>query len=409
MPNSPLAVRTTVRRLVAVAIGSAAVLTAAAPLALAARHRAPRPDLMISSGSVGVLHGRVNGSFVVANAGNRKAPRSTATMTLRIKRQRRVVRSYGVRGLEPGHNQKVWVSAVLPASLATGSYRIVACADAANTLTERFESNNCLTLGSVQVGGSRSPSPPSPPGPPGPPTVGPSPPTTTPTAPLAYTPNTPQDITESQGDYWVTVPPSYDSSNLTPETLLVWLHGCGGDAQGDTYEVASGDDRSYIAISVGGRDGGCWDPNSDEPKVLAAVADVKTHFAINPRRVIIAGYSSGGDLAYRTIFDNASQFAGILAENTSPFRDTGSTQAQSLAAASWKFNVVHLAHTEDDTYPLDGVTNEINAMKSAGFPVTFIAVAGQHYDPDDDVAGTGTDNDLRRYLLPHVNDGWSSP
>jgi dienelactone hydrolase len=189
----------------------------------------------------------------------------------------------------------------------------------------------------------------------------------------------------------------------------VWLHGCGGDAQGDTYEVAPGDDRSYIAISVGGRDGGCWDPNSDEPKVLAAVADVRTHFAINPRRVIIAGYSSGGDLAYRTIFDNASQFAGILAENTSPFRDTGSTQAQSLAAASWKFNVIHLAHTEDDTYPLDGVTNEINAMKAAGFPVTLIAVPGQHYDPDDDVNGTGTDNDLRRYLLPHINDGWLSP
>lgn len=360
---------------------------------------------MISSGSVGVLHGRVNGSFLVTNAGSRKAPRSTATVTLRIRRQRRVVRSYGVRGLKPGHKQTIRVSAALPTSLGRGSYRIVACADSGSTLKERFEANNCLTIGSVQVGGSP---PPAPPAPPGPPTGGPSPPTT-PGAPLAYTPNTPQDVAETQGDYWVDVPPSYDSSNRTPETLLVWLHGCGGDAQGDSYEVAPGDDRSYIAISVGGRDGGCWDPNSDEPKILAAVADVKTHFAINPRRVIIAGYSSGGDLAYRTIFDNAAQFAGILAENTSPFRDTGSTQSQSLAAASWKFNVVHLAHTEDDTYPLDGVTSEINAMKDAGFPATFIAVPGQHYDPDDAATGTGTDNDLRRYLLPHVNDGWRAP
>lgn len=48
-------------------------------------------------------------------------------------------------------------------------------------------------------------------------------------------------------------------------------------------------------------------------------------------------------------------------------------------------------------------------MKAAGFPVTFIAVPGQHYDPGDPAGGTGTDNDLRRYLLPHVNDGWLSP
>lgn len=361
---------------------------------------------MISSGSARVLHGRVNGSFVVTNAGSKKARGSSAKVTLRLRRQSRVVHSYSVRALKVGHQQMIRFSAALPASLAKGSYRILACADAANALKERVESNNCLTIGSWQVGGSPSPSPPVKPAPP----IGmPVPPTTTPTAPLAFTPNTPQDVTEAQGDYWVDVPPSYDASNLTPETLLVWLHGCGGEAQGDTYEVTPGDDRSYIAISVGGRDDGCWDPNSDVPKVLAAVADVKTHFNINPRRVIIAGYSSGGDLAYRTIFDNAAEFAGILAENTSPFRDTGSTQSQSLAAASWKFNDVHLAHTEDDTYPLDGVTSEINAMKAAGFPVTFVTVPGQHYDPDDDVNGTGTDNDLRRYLLPHINDGWLSP
>src|SRR5581483_589034 len=112
--------------------------------------------------------------------------------------------------------------------------------------------------------------------------------------------------------------------------------------------------------------------DSDVPKVLAAIADVETHFNINRRRVIIAGYSSGGDLAYRTIFYNADTFAGILAINTSPFRDTGSTQTQSLAAAAWKFNVVHIAHTSDETYPLAGVTAEINAMKQAGFPVNFI-------------------------------------
>jgi predicted esterase len=125
--------------------------------------------------------------------------------------------------------------------------------------------------------------------------------------------------------------------------------------------------------------------------------------------VIIAGYSSGGDLAYRTIFYSADLFAGILAENTSPFRDTGSTPSQSLAAATWKFNDVHLAHLQDDTYPIDGVQDEITQMQHAGFPVTLTEEPGDHYDDDDDVNDTGTDNDLRHYLLPHINDGWLSP
>jgi hypothetical protein len=64
---------------------------------------------------------------------------------------------------------------------------------------------------------------------------------------------------------------------------------------------------------------------------------------------------------------------------------------------------------QDDTYPLAGVTTEIDAMKAAGFPVTLVTATGMHYDPDDNVDDTGTDNDLRRLLLPHINDGWLSP
>jgi predicted esterase len=292
------------------------------------------------------------------------------------------------------------VSTSLRFSLAAGSYRVTACVDAGHAVRERSESNDCMPVGFFRVKGSTPPTKPVP---------TPSPVSSQPTAPISYQVNTPKDISDSQGDYWVDVPPSYDGSNQTPDTLLVWMHGCGGEAEGDAYEISPGDDRSYIAISIGGREDDCWDPNSDVPKVVSAVADVKTHFNIDPRRVIIAGYSSGGDLAYRTIFYNAGLFAGILAENTSPFRDTGSTASQSLAAATWRFNDVHLAHLQDDTYPIDGVQDEITQMQNAGFPVTLVEQPGDHYDDDDDVNNTGTDNDLRHYLLPHINDGWLSP
>jgi dienelactone hydrolase len=225
--------------------------------------------------------------------------------------------------------------------------------------------------------------------------------------PIPFSKNQVFTLDSPQGTYWVYVPDAYDESHATPIKLLVWLHGCGGESSGDIYTVSPGGDQSYVAITVGGREKDCWNVEEDQSKVLAAIADLKRHFNIDPHRVVLGGYSSGGDLAYRLAFYNASQFAGVLAENTSPFRDTGSSQADSLAAASWKFNVVHLAHTEDETYPIDGVRQETDAMKDAGFPLTRIERPGTHYDAD--AGDTGTDHDLRVILLPHMNDDWRSP
>jgi predicted esterase len=203
--------------------------------------------------------------------------------------------------------------------------------------------------------------------------------------------------------YWIYVPESYDESHQTPTTLFVWLHGCGGQGEFDIYTVSPGGDQDWISIAVGGREGGCWDPGGDGTLVKAAIADVKRHFNVDPQRVILGGYSSGGDLAYRTAFYDAGAFAGVLAENTAPFRDTGSSQAASLAAASWKFNVVHLAHLQDTTYPIATVRAETDAMLAAGFPITRIERPGTHYDDP------GTDADLVALLLPYIDDGWRSP
>jgi predicted esterase len=182
-------------------------------------------------------------------------------------------------------------------------------------------------------------------------------------------------------------------------TLLVWMHGCGGDAGGDAYTVAPPADGTYIALSVGGRDGTCWDVSADQSLVLNAIAAIKTHFNIRPRGVVLGGYSSGGDLSYRMAFYNSAKFAGVLAENTAPFQDTGSTPQASLAAATTKFPVVHLAHTGDEYYPIAGVHSEIDAMKNAGFPVTFIERPGTHYDAN-------TDGELRTLVLSHLADNW---
>lgn len=234
-----------------------------------------------------------------------------------------------------------------------------------------------------------------------------------PTKPIAFTKNTPFTVVSGTTN-WIDVPDAYDATHKTPITLFVWLHGCGGMSSGDIWMVSPGGSKqTWISLAPGGAEGACWDMNVDPAKVLSAIADVKTHFNIKPKGVILGGYSSGGDLAYRIAFYNAGLFAGVLAENTSPFRDTGSTKTASLAAASWKFNVVHLAHLQDTTYPIAGVRTETDAMTAAGFPMKRIEVDGGHWDDPGAIENgnpvPGTAADLASYLFPYLSVGWTAP
>ena len=233
-----------------------------------------------------------------------------------------------------------------------------------------------------------------------------------PTKPIAFTKEKPFTV-DSGTTNWVYVPASYDDTHATPTTLLVWLHGCGGKSEGDIWVVSPGGAQSWISLAVGGQEGNCWDVDKDPARVLAALADIKTHFNIKPKGVVLGGYSSGGDLTYRTAFYNASLFAGVIVENSSPYRDTGSKEAASLAAAAWKFNAVHLAHLQDTTYPIAGVQKETDSMTAAGFPMKRIEVDGGHYDNAGAIENghpvPGTSADLATYLLPCLDKGWTAP
>lgn len=374
----------------------AAVLLVATLPGTAGAQVTPRPDLTVSAGSVSAANGKLTGSFVVRNKGAERSGRFSAALIIRAPGKNRQVKRFPLHSLDASGSRTVEVAVAVPSRLPTGSLPIRVCVDRAGKVRERSERNNCRKVGTVRVGASPT-----------------GPVSSVPKNPIPFTAGVPFTLNSPESNYWVYVPRSYDATHATPTTLFVWLHGCGGESSGDIYTVSPGGTQDWISIAVGGREGGCWDPNADQAKVLAAIADIKTHFNVNPRRVILGGYSSGGDLAYRTAFYNANSFAGILVENTSPFRDTGSSQAASLAAASWKFHVVHLAHLQDTTYPIAGVRAETDAMVAAGFPLTRVEVDGGHYDEPGAIenghAVPGTSADLATYLLPHIDDGWLSP
>ena len=103
---------------------------------------------------------------------------------------------------------------------------------------------------------------------------------------------------EGRGSYVAFVPPGYDGSKPMP--VLVGMHGCGDDALNyATWGVAPYDTRAtqeYIGISLGSETGAnhCWSMGGDDDKVLAAVEDIAKCFWVDPKKVVVSGFSSGG-------------------------------------------------------------------------------------------------------------------
>lgn len=205
-----------------------------------------------------------------------------------------------------------------------------------------------------------------------------------------------------KSNYVAYVPSSYDGSK--PMRLVVGIHGCGDTAYNfATWGVAPYQTRTtqtHIAISVDGASGGgsCWSIPGDADKVTAAIDDIKKCFWVHQKKVVLAGYSSGGQLSYRMGLDHADRYAGILIENSGLYA-AGTPSATLLANATWKINIAHRAHTSDSVFPIATVKSDWSKTMAAGFPIVTSETAGTH---------DGTSADWATWLLPQ-SAGWIAP
>ena len=208
--------------------------------------------------------------------------------------------------------------------------------------------------------------------------------------------------TSPKSPYVAYVPASYSPNE--PMRVIVGMHGCGDDAMNfakwGMNPFPTRATQQHIGISVSGETGSneCWSMGNDDDKVLAAVEDLAKCFWVNRSKIVVAGFSSGGQLAYRVGMMRASTFAGILIENSGLYA-AGSTSAALIAGASRKIPVAHRAHTSDTVFPLAKVKADWQAMTEAGFPLTTSEVAGGH---------DGTTDDWADWLIPQ-SESWVRP
>jgi len=199
--------------------------------------------------------------------------------------------------------------------------------------------------------------------------------------------------TTPQGPYVGFVPRSYAGQ---PTALVVGMHGCGDSAMNfakwgvNPYKTI--DTQSHIGISIGGRDGQCWDTKNDEPKVTAAIADIASCFYVHQQKIVLAGYSSGGILAYKMGLTQSAKYAGIIIENSG-------LAGTEPSAAAWKINVAHIAHLGDESFPIAGTRVDWTKLEGAGIPLQKKEVPGTH---------DGTSDDWSDFLNPKIA-GWKAP
>jgi len=342
-------------------------------LAPAPAYVGSRPDLKVTEGSVSLSPGgeRIKGRFTVRNAGSLPARSSTSYVQAKVAGKWRYVTELRILRLAPGKNAKYNFNSAAPNSLRSGSHAVRVCLDVKKKVDEAREGNNCFSLGKVAL------------------THG----------PFGYQPDQKFLHRIDGGAYWGWVPAGYDDTGNTPSALFVWLHGCGGRNEFDIESYAPDPTDTYVMVAPAGAEGECWSPpgsGADEAIVTRTIADAVTHFGVDPGRIVLGGYSSGGDLSYRYAYHHSAAIEAVLVANSAPFEDTGLSAAEAIAAATTKFRVVHLAHVGDDAYPIDDVREELQILVDNAFPVTKIERPGSHYDAN-------TDADIRADLLPHVD------
>lgn len=138
------------------------------------------------------------------------------------------------------------------------------------------------------------------------------------------------DLDGSVQPYGPTVPPSYDGTH--PVRLYVWLHGRANrlsegnfiytftDAPPSAASTQNSADLGQIQLDVYGR----WNSGykyAGETDIFEAVAAVQMRYRIDPSRIVLRGFSLGGEGAWNLALHNSGRWvAAEIGAGTWPRR-----------------------------------------------------------------------------------------
>lgn len=186
--------------------------------------------------------------------------------------------------------------------------------------------------------------------------------------------------------------------------LVVWLHGEGGDECQLTQVMPHISMRNYVAAGVrgpcigAGRRGFGWQQSDEgilaaEQRVLEAVAAAASKFHVHPGRIFLAGYESGGTMAFRLALLHPQRFAGALSAG-------GGFPCGRMPLVNLKclreFPLFLAFSRDSEVYTTDDVCRELPLIYAAGLKLVI-----RQYPCGDELT-TQMLHDMDVWLMEHV-------
>lgn len=177
------------------------------------------------------------------------------------------------------------------------------------------------------------------------------------------------------------VPLHYESGYAYP--LIVWLHSELGDERQLTRVMPLVSMRNYVAVAPRGvrldaanaqRRGSYGWPQSEgairqaEQHVFDAIETAQRKFNVCRRRVFVAGFGSGGTMAFRVAMNHPSQFAGVL--SFCGAFPSGGNPLSNLAEAR-QLAIFLAVGRRSRQYPTAAVCDNLRLFHTAGLSTTL--------------------------------------
>jgi phospholipase/carboxylesterase len=182
-------------------------------------------------------------------------------------------------------------------------------------------------------------------------------------------------------DYWLYVPATYSPVNRY--SLVVVLHPAGlkGNHHCRQWGVLAERAGGFIVLAPE-----CADPKkrlwqmSDEPRVLALVRRVMLEYNVDPGRVLLTGFSLGGNYAYKFglrnpgLFRAIAPFSGVLLARPGGEADAILQRGRGVA--------VYIVHgAQDDRVPVELARASRDRLDKFGYQLVYqeLPVVGHEF------------------------------
>ncbi len=197
--------------------------------------------------------------------------------------------------------------------------------------------------------------------------------------------------------YTILVPHGYDGT--TPRPLVVALHYSGevkpffGRGMIDSLIKPAFESLGAIAVAPDALDGGNWTTTANEKAVLWLTRCVMKSYAVDPKKVLLTGFSMGGQGTWFLAGRHQELFKAAIPISGEP---TG-------VPVSWSIPLYVIHSSNDEVMPLAATEKYVTDLKGRGGSVELKVVNGVgHYQ-------TGKFARPLRETVPWLKRVWAMP